>query len=103
MLYIENLCEFVRLMIENRESGTFFPQNGEYSNTSEMVKMIAEAHSKKIRLVKGFTFALKFLSLFTPLVNKAFGSMVYEAGMSEYSEPYQLHDLKESVFKTEIT
>ena len=101
MLYIENLCEFVRLMIENRESGTFFPQNGEYSNTSEMVKMIAEAHSKKIRLVKGFTFALKFLSLFTPLVNKAFGSMVYEAGMSEYKTDYRNATLAESIIITE--
>ena len=43
MLYIENLCEFVRLMVENEESGTFFPQNSEYSNTSELVEMIAAA------------------------------------------------------------
>ena len=27
MLYIDNLCEFVRFMIENNESGIFFPQN----------------------------------------------------------------------------
>lgn len=35
MLYIENLMEFVRLMIENEEHGTFWPQNAEYSNTVE--------------------------------------------------------------------
>lgn len=28
-------------MIENEEEGIFLPQNKEYSNTSEMVKMIA--------------------------------------------------------------
>ncbi len=30
MLYIENLCEFVRLMIANDEKGIFHPQNAEY-------------------------------------------------------------------------
>ena len=59
MLYIENLCEFVRMVIENEESGTFWPQNAEYSNTSELVKMIAGVHGKKILLVPGFDGVLK--------------------------------------------
>ena len=54
MLYIENLCEFVRLMVENQEQGTFWPQNPEYSNTGELVKLIAQAHGKKVRIIKGF-------------------------------------------------
>ena len=54
MLYIENLCEFVHLMVENGEQGTFWLQNSEYSNMSELVKMIIEAHGKKVRFVKGF-------------------------------------------------
>uniref|UniRef100_UPI0025F131DF NAD-dependent epimerase/dehydratase family protein n=1 Tax=Ruminococcus sp. TaxID=41978 RepID=UPI0025F131DF len=53
MLYIENLMEFVRLMIENEERGTFWPQNAEYSNTSELVKMIGNAHGKRILLLRG--------------------------------------------------
>ena len=101
MLYIENLCEFVRLMIDNEESGTFFPQNAEYANTSEMVKMIAAAHGKKIHFVKGFGWVLKFLGLFTGLVNKAFGSLTYDKDMSEYCEIYQLIDSQESIFRTE--
>ena len=54
MLYNENLCEFVRLMVENGEQGTFWPQNRAYSNTSQMVQMIARAHGKRVRLSKGF-------------------------------------------------
>lgn len=100
MLYIENLCEFLRLMIENDEQGTFFPQNAEYSNTSEMVKMIARTHGKKIVLVGGCTWILKVLSKFTGLVNKAFGSMRYEMGMSEYPE-YRKYSLARSIEKTE--
>lgn len=102
MFYIENLCEFVRLMIENNEQGTFWPQNAEYSNTSELVKLIAEAHGKKVRLVKGFGWALKILSWMTGLVNKAFGSLSYEMGMSEYKVKYRVTKLRESIQRTEI-
>lgn len=101
MLYIENLCEFVRLMIDNEESGVFFPQNDEYTNTSEMVKEIAAAHGRKVRLVKGFGWALKFLRLFTGLVNKAFGSLTYDKEMSKYKEEYIKCQLVQSIEETE--
>ena len=97
MLYIQNLCEFVRLMIENGESGTFFPQNDEYSNTSEMVKLIAAAHGKKVYLVKGFGWALKFLGLFTGLVKKAFGSLTYDTPISKYKSEYHQVSVIESI------
>ena len=101
MLYIGNLVEFVRLMIENGEEGIFFPQNAEYSNTSELVKMIAEANGKKIRIVKGFGWLLKIFGLFSGTVNKAFGNLAYEKGMSEYRTEYRKYDLKESIAETE--
>lgn len=101
MLYIENLCEFVRLMIENEEEGIFWPQNKEYINTSEMVKMIAAIHGKKVRLIKGMGWLLKIMSHFTGLVNKAFGNLTYEKSMSEYKEEYRKVTLFESITKTE--
>ncbi len=101
MLYIENLCEFVRLMVENEESGTFFPQNSEYSNTSELVEMIAAAHGKKIGLLGGFTWLLKIMGCFTGLVNKAFGNLTYEKSISEYKENYRVAELCDSVKRTE--
>lgn len=101
MLYIENLCEFVRLTVENEENGTFFPQNNEYSNTSELVEMIAAAHGKKIRLLGGFTRLLKIMGCFTGLVNKAFGNLTYEKSISEYKENYRVAGLSDSVKRTE--
>lgn len=101
MLYIGNLVEFVRLMIENEERGTFWPQNAEYSNTSELVRMIGAAHGKKVRLVKGFGWLLKIMSHFTGLVNKAFGNLTYEKSMSEYKEEYRRATLAESIEETE--
>ena len=101
MLYIGNLAEFVRLMIDWEERGTFWPQNAEYSNTSRLVKQIAEAKGKRVHLVKGFTWALKLLSCVTPLVNKAFGSMCYDMAMSDYPEDYRKFTLEESIKETE--
>lgn len=101
MLYIENLCEFVRLMAENGEQGIFFPQNEAYSNTSELVKLIAAEHGKKVRLLKGCTWFLKLVSHITGLVNKAFGNLTYDMEMSEYSESYRKYDLKGSIRETE--
>ncbi len=101
MLYVENLCEFVCCMIKNEESGIFWPQNKEYSNTSELVKMIAAVHGKNIRLVKGFSWALKILSPFTGLVNKAFGSLSYDSSLGKYKVDYRTPTLEDSIRKTE--
>lgn len=101
MLYIGNLMEFVRLMIENEETGTFWPQNPQYSNTSTLVKGIAKAHDKNIVLIKGFTWALKIMSHFTGVVNKAFGNLAYDKNMSSYKENYQIYSLDSSIQLTE--
>lgn len=101
MLYIENLCEFVRLMIENEEHGTFWPQNSEYSNTSELVKMIADAHCKKLRFVKGFGGLLNLMGHFTGVINKAFGNFSYEMDLSKYSTEYAKVSVADSIRKTE--
>lgn len=101
MIYIKNLCEFVRLMIVNEEAGIFFPANKEYINTSEMVRTIAQAGNKKLKLIKGFVFVLKITALFTPLVNKAFGSITYEKDLSVYKENYNIFDFEQSIWDIE--
>lgn len=101
MLYVENLCEFVRLMIENGEQGVFWPQNRELSNTSEFVKLIASVKNKKLVLVKGFNWLIKFMGLFSKRATKAFGNLVYESSISKYKEDYCLYTLEESIKKIE--
>lgn len=101
MLYVENLCEFVHLMVKNEEQGIFWPQNAEYSSTSELVKMIAQVHGRKLCVVKGFGWMLKLMSHMTGLVNKAFGSLSYDQEISAYKEVYQVISLADSIRKTE--
>lgn len=101
MLYIENLCEFVQLVIKNGDNGIFHPQNNEYSNTADLVKKIANAHNKRIFIIKGFGWALKLMSHFSGLVNKAFGSMSYDMEISKYKENYRVCSLEQSIERTE--
>lgn len=101
MLYIGNLVEFVRLVIENEEIGTFWPCNRECSITSELVREIARCHGKKTILISGFSWALKLLSLFNGNVNKAFGNLTYGNQLGDYKSEYRLYSLEESIKETE--
>ncbi|NMB43965.1 MAG: NAD-dependent epimerase/dehydratase family protein [Clostridiales bacterium] len=101
MLHIDNLCEFIKLMIDNGESGIFFPQNKEYVKTIDLVKTIAETHGKKIWLTKIFNPILK-LMFKVNIVNKVFGNLVYEKSISEYDKgEYRVRGFKESIELTE--
>lgn len=101
MLYVKNLAEFVRLMIEHEESGVFWPCNKECTSTSELVRMIAKCHGKKVFLMPGFGWALRILGKFSGYVNKAFGSLQYAEGLGDYKIEYRLYDLTESIRQTE--
>lgn len=76
MIYIGNLCEFVKNCIDYELSGLYFPQNKEYVNTSSMVKQIAKCHEKKIVLTIVLNWAIKLFSV--NVIKKVFGSLTYE-------------------------
>ena len=101
MLHIDNLTEFIRLMIDNSENGIFFPQNREYIKTAEMVKIIADVKGKKIWLTKLFNPILVGLGGNVNVINKVFGSLLYSQDISSYKHDYQLNDLKASIINTE--
>lgn len=102
MLHIDNLCEFLKLMIDNVESGIFFPQNKEYVKTSDMVSLIGKVHGRKIKLTKILN---PFLKIFFRIntVNKAFGNLIYEEEISRYAKAnYQIKNLKQTIVSTEL-
>lgn len=107
MLHIDNLCEFVRLMIENEESGIFFPQNKEYVQTRRMVELIANISGKKIRVWRIMNPLMVLFGRFPGkiggMINKAFGNMVYDSQLSAYKQEYQVRDLQDSIQRTEGT
>ena len=105
MLYIENLCEFLCQVMIRGEGGIFFPQNAEYTQTSELVRMIGKVSGHPIKILKGWNWAI-WLVAHMPgkvgkLANKAFGNMSYDQSMSEYPFTYQIVSLEESIRRTE--
>lgn len=106
MIHIENLCEFIKFLIDNEDQGIFFPQNAEYVKTADMVAMIAKAHNKKIWISGLFNWAVK-LAAYMPgkvgaLTNKAFSSLIYEKSLSDYDNGnYIVLNFEDSIKKTE--
>ena len=102
MLNIDNLCEFIKVMIDHEETGLYFPQNKEYVKTSELVKLIGEIHGKKIMMTKVFNPILRMM-FGIGVVNKVFGNLVYEKSMSDYDKAnYRIRDFRESIELTEL-
>ena len=83
MIYIDNLSSFVKLCIDNKLSGTFFPQNSEYFSTTDLALEIGSALNKQIHLDYISGAAVYLLRLFHPVCKKAFGSLIYKI-----DEPY---------------
>lgn len=106
MLYVENLAEFVRRLIESGQGGIFFPQNAEYTTTSQMVRAIGEVKGKHVRLWKVLNPLVK-LAAHVPgkiggLVNKAFGSLTIDQELSKGGfDGYQIFSWEESIRRTE--
>ena len=105
MIYIENLNEFFRLLIESGKGGLFFPQNPQYCSTSELIQAIGAVKGKNIYLWRMLN-PLVWLAARCPgkvgkLTNKAFGSLTYDMELSKEPAGYQLYDLQESIRRTE--
>lgn len=103
MIHIDNICEFLKLIIDNDDKGVFFPQNKEYVKTSEMVRLIAQANGKEIKLIKFFNPVIKILASRMATINKVFGSLIYDQELSEYKKEYRVKSLEESIRDSEKT
>lgn len=105
MIYVENLAEFLRLLTERGEGGTFLPQNAEYVTTCEMVQAIGAVMGKKVipcSILNPFVYIASHVpGKIGGLANKAFGSLTIDQGLSYRSiSGYQIYSLEESIRRT---
>lgn len=106
VLYVENLAEFVRLLVDSGKGGLFFPQNRETAATSRMVQAIGRARGKRVMLWKVLN-PLVYLAAMAPgkigrMTNKAFGSLALDKELSVRDiDGYQRYGLEESIERTE--
>ena len=76
MIFVDNLSEFVRRLIDRGEGGLYFPQNGEYVCTSEMVEYIAKYSGKRICLTGVFNSVIPRVK--ATVLRKVFGDLYYD-------------------------
>lgn len=100
MLFLGNLLEFIKLMIDNEEKGIFLPQNEEYVSSLDLVKEIAKLNQHRIWFTGIFN---PILQLFNKqiYVNKVFGNLVIDKELSKYIKSYQKYDFINSIKITE--
>lgn len=102
MIHIDNLCECIHLVIVNGSRGVFCPQNREYVSTTDLVCEIARVKGKKMHTTKLFNPMIRLLAKRINIINKVFGSFIYEKEMSECFEwSYCIYDFEESIKRTE--
>ena len=105
MLYIGNLCEFIRLLIDDTARGLFFPQNKEYVATCRMVQLIAKSNHWFCEILPGLKKPLELIQKLPGKVGrisrKVFSSLYYQREISNYREDYQIFSLEDSIKITE--
>lgn len=103
MLFIDNLAEFVRQLIDRELNGVFFPQNRELADTVEIVRYFARKYDRRIWISRIFNPLVWLGSFFLKPVPKMFSDSYYIPEMSRYDFAYQLVSFEESLKGLEIT
>lgn len=103
MIFIDNLSEFVKLVIDKELSGLFFPQNKEYVNTTELVQLIAKIHGKKLKATTAFNPFVSIGIKMSETFGKVFGSFTYDKQMPGGPEEleYETCSFIDSIERTE--
>lgn len=102
MLYIDNLCEFVRHAIDRHLSGIFCLQNREYADTVEIVRYFASKASHRILFTRLFN-PLVWIGAFVlkPLC-KMFANQYYAQELTSFDFDYQIVSFENSLKLIEL-
>lgn len=101
MLFLGNLMEFIKLMIDDEERGIFLPQNEEYVSSYELIKIISQINNHKIWFTGLFNPFIRLLNK-QVYINKVFGNLTIDKELSRYKDNYNIYTLEESVRLTEV-
>ena len=97
MIYIDNLCEFFCKLILSRNGGVYHPQNIEYVSTKEIIQTAAIYFNHNIHFTKIFNPLIKFASKKIGIINRIFGTKVYDKSLSPDIENYNVVNFEDSI------
>lgn len=80
-IYIDNLSELVRLLVERNLHGVYCPQDDKAVSANELLEVISKGLGIKCRSSRLLGYLLRAVSVI-PLVNKAYGGVEYARELS---------------------
>lgn len=78
MLHIDKLCQYIKEYVDYEINGIFMPQDDEYTNTSMLVKRLAEENGRRIYLSEAIGLVIKLIGKRFNIINKVFGNLIYK-------------------------
>ncbi|KAF3302245.1 NAD-dependent epimerase/dehydratase family protein [Carnobacterium sp. PL12RED10] len=100
MIYIGNLVEFLKIVVDNNLSGFQYPQNSEYVSTIMLIKLISGINEHKVLFIK-LPSVLEYLISKFKVSEKIFGNLTYDKKMSKLGLGYNVVNFKKSVAESE--
>lgn len=102
MIYIENLSEILKQIVEEKRQGVFHPQNTEYVSTRQMVQYIAEAQQIKLYQSRLLGLGVNLIGKYIGVCHKVFGNLTYAPSIADtINKPSKEVELKQSIYKIE--
>lgn len=99
-IYIDNLCELIRLLIDHGSAGCFMPQDKKAVSAVELMAAITNGMGCRKRKSRLLGLGIQLLS-FLPLVKKAYGGVAYAENMSAcFGNAYVLVPFAEGIRRT---
>jgi UDP-glucose 4-epimerase len=83
MIYIDNLCEWIRQLIRFGKGGISFPQDERVLSTSELIYELRRLQGKRTILLPGFLWLVKVCCKCSQKFNLLLGNLGYAPEMTE--------------------
>ena len=100
MIFIDNLSNYIKLIIDTNTDGIMLPQNMTYVDISSLVYTISKAHNKNIKLTRLLNFVRLFM--FIDTFDKVFNNLYYSEELYSTMELEMLVKANTVDFNTSI-
>lgn len=101
MIYIDNLCEFLRLCpaipLGHSHTAVYCPQNSEYASTREIYTQLRRAAGKKAHVIGCFNPLVRLLARHNGTFEKVFGNKTCDFALSAPEMKYNRFGFEESI------
>ena len=100
LLYVENLAECLRLIVDGGLEGLFFPQDGVPLSTAGIVRHIAAATGRRVDFARWLNPLVRLAGR-GGIVRRAFGDVAVDPALSDVPRGYRRFTTEEGIRRSE--